>query len=88
MAPRKRYQYSLSGFLDRTCRKGSAFLVCFSLAGSLSVSLYGQQVEAPATNAAISQAQSGNAVGSGSDDLPEQEVNPAIALQPDWLFSH
>jgi hypothetical protein len=87
MAPRKRYRYSLSGFLDRTCRRGWGFLACFSLAGSLSVSLYGQQVEAPATNAAIPQVQSGNAVDSGSDEGSEQEVGPAIALQPGWLFS-
>ena len=83
-----RYRHSLPGFLDITGRRSWGFLACFSLAGLLSVSLYGQQVEAPVfTNAATPEAQSRNAVDSGPDEGSEQEVNPAIALQPGWLFS-
>ena len=89
MVRRNRYRHSLPRFLDIACRRSWGFLACFSLAGLLSVSLYGQQVEAPVfTNAATPEAQSRNAaVDSGPDEGPEQEVNPSIALQPGWLFS-
>ena len=80
--------HSLPGFLNEIGRMRWGLLLCFSLVAASSVSLHGQQVKTPVSaGSAIPHAETGTPDDPDPEEGAEREANPAIALQPNWLFS-
>ena len=91
MKARTRYRFSLPRFLVRTGQSGWGVLLWFSVAASVSISLFGQQVNAVPAQANSGEATPGNHLGlvgvSAPEDQSEAETNPAVTLQPAWVIT-